>query len=80
MTVYRTARVYLQIADRTPRNSWGEPSNATIVTATNTMPTVIAEGCIIVPLTIRIPLTRWPKHDKGYIIELPETEDVEATG
>lgn len=71
----RKALVYLQIADRYPRGSWRSGVNATVVNATNNPPETVAPGCIVVPVFVNVPASRWARHEDAVTVEIPEYDD-----
>ena len=67
----RKAKVYLQIANRSPHTSYWSEQTATVVNATNTPPEKIAKGCIVIPVIIEVPQELWAQHAPAVQVTVP---------
>lgn len=67
----RKAKVYLQIAKRSPHNSYWNDQTATVVNATNTPPEKVAPGCIVIPVVLDIPAELWAEHAPPVHVVVP---------
>jgi hypothetical protein len=72
----RKAKVYLQVANRAPRNNYWSSQTASVVNATNSMPDKVAPGCIVIPLEIEIPLSLWAEYAVPVEVTVPEDAEL----
>lgn len=77
MSRTRTARVYLQIVDKRPHGG-GWRLDATVRKATTHPPTSIEPGCIVVPVELTIPQSRFATTAPPVVVEVPDVEPVEG--
>jgi len=65
------ADAYLQIEGIAPGNRYDWGDKATVRGVTNTRPTVIKFGCIVVKVQLRIPVQAWEAFEAEAVIDVP---------